>query len=119
MPPIREGGDALGNIAAAADFQHVAPEGVGAFLGYNDGWPGLVLGARRSASGPAAAAAGLDCIVASRVLVVGFEVVVAGLVVLGVLAVRGGVCDGVGVGIVAIGGGGVGVVQEFLLSSWS
>lgn len=116
MPAIGEGGNTLGDIAAAADFQHVAPKRVGGFFGYNDGGFWLVLRPRRTATGPAAAAAaGLGGFVATGVLVVGFAPVVAAIIIFGVLGVK--VC----VAIAAISWGGVGVgigvIHEFLLSS--
>ncbi|KAF1863956.1 hypothetical protein Lal_00031097 [Lupinus albus] len=36
VPAVSEGGNALGNIVAAADLQHVAPKRVGDLLGYNN-----------------------------------------------------------------------------------
>ncbi|PQQ06617.1 hypothetical protein Pyn_29713 [Prunus yedoensis var. nudiflora] len=37
MPPLGKGGNAIHNVAAAADFQDVAPERVGALFG-DDYW---------------------------------------------------------------------------------
>lgn len=118
MPPVREGGEALSDVAAAADFQDVAAQGVGALLGYDDRRLRLVLGARRAAPGPPAGASGLGGVVGIGILVVGGVAVVevSALVGVGVLALRGGV----GVAVAAIGcrgGGVIRVFEEVLLAS--
>lgn len=119
MPPVREGGEALGNIAAAGDFQHVAPEGVGTLFGYNDRCLRLVLRPRRSASGTSATASRLGNVVATWVLVISLAAIMSALVVVDVLAMRSCVCVGVSVAVAAMGRCRdiVGVFQEVLLSS--
>jgi len=110
---VGEGGDALRDVAAAGDFQHVASERVGAFFGYDNRRLGLVLGPGRPSTWPPTAASGLRTFVASEVLVLVVPVVPADLFLRGV-----GV--GVGVAVAAIGRSSIRVVivlHQLLLSN--
>lgn len=97
MAALREGGDAFVYIAAATDFEHVATEGIRAFLGDNDRRFRFVLGASRTASWPAAGAGPRIEDLDAGVVVVDF--------VVSVFVVFCG--EVIGVASAAVGGGGV------------
>lgn len=107
VPPLGKAGNAVDDVAAAADFQHVAPERVGRLLGDDYRGFGFVLRAGWSASGPAVAGARLEAVVTARagVLIVAFSIVVPAVLVVFVL-LRG---SGVWVAGAAVSGCGVGV----------
>lgn len=107
VPPLGKAGNAVDDVAAAADFQHVAPERVGRLLSDDYRGFGFVLRAGWSASGPAVAGARLEAVVAARarVLIVAFSIVVPAVLVVLVL-LRG---SGVWVAGAAVSGCGVGV----------
>lgn len=121
MPPLGKGGNAIHNVAAAADFQDVAPERVGALFG-DDYWRfGLVFRPWRSATRSPVAASRLEAVVAAAasvgVLIISFEIVVVPtvFVLFVVLLVRG--CCGVAGAAVSGSVGGVVVFELFFCVS--
>lgn len=113
MPSLRKGGNAVYNVAAAADFQDVASESVGALFSDDNGRFGLVFGTRGAATRPPVATSWLEAVMAAatgvRALIIAFQVIVVPTIfVVLVLLVRAGA---------AVGGssGGVVLVVELFL----
>lgn len=100
MPPLGKGGNAVHNVAAATNFQHMASESVGALFGDDYGGFRLVLRPGRPATRPPVAASRLEAVMAAATsvgaLIVAFLIIVVPVVfvVFLVLLVRAGAAVG-------------------------